>query len=79
MATLALSFSPPGWSTQSVILRGEYGSEIFMILCTHRKEDVDKVENGEGEVIPFDHKKIATLGRLLAFEVKEGQGPFVLL
>lgn len=79
LVTLALSLSPPGWSNISMIWRGEYGSEISIILCTHRKEYVDKVENGEGEVILFDHQKIATLGRLLGFEVKEGQGPLVLL
>ncbi|KIL85285.1 hypothetical protein FAVG1_11240 [Fusarium avenaceum] len=79
VATLALSLSPPGWSTQSAICRGEYGSEISIILCTHCRGGADKVENGEGEVITFDHQKIATLGRLLGFEVKEGQGPLVLL
>ncbi|CAJ0552194.1 Ff.00g061730.m01.CDS01 [Fusarium sp. VM40] len=79
LVTLALSLSPPGWSNISMIWRGEYGSEISIILCTHRKEYVDKVENGEGEVILFGHQKIATLGRLLGFEVKEGQGPLVLL
>ncbi|KAH6949338.1 hypothetical protein DER45DRAFT_545255 [Fusarium avenaceum] len=79
VATLALSLSPPGWSTQSAICRGKYGSEISIILCTHCKGGADKVENGEGEVIPFDHHKIATLGKLLGFQVKEGQGPLVLL
>jgi hypothetical protein len=79
LVNLALSLSPPGWTNFSMIWRGEYGAEISIILSTHPKRNVDKVENGEGEVIPYDDQKIATLGRLLGFEVKEGQGPLVSL
>ncbi|KAI6762642.1 hypothetical protein HG530_008622 [Fusarium avenaceum] len=71
----ALALSPPSCSNLSVIWCGEYSSEMAIILCVHQRGDSDRVENGEGELIPYDHQKIATLGRLLGFEVKEGQGP----
>jgi G3E family GTPase len=66
--------SPPERSRISMMWCGELSpaTAISLIVSPCQNDDGEKVENGEGEVIPGNSEQLVTLGRLLDFEVKKG-------
>lgn len=72
---LVHDLSPPERSSNSMIWRDELSptTAISLIVSPFQNDDSEKVENGEGEVIPENSEQLVTLGRLLGFQVKEGR------
>jgi hypothetical protein len=70
---LVHELSPPERPRLSILWRDELSTEtgISLIVSPCQSDDREKVENGEGEVIPENSQQLVTLGRLLGFEVKE--------
>ncbi|KAM0277248.1 hypothetical protein ACHAO9_012618 [Fusarium lateritium] len=78
LLAMVQALGPPGRSCFGAIWSFEKDSVISLIISTHESEDGERVENGEGEVIPEGRERIPTLGRLLGFQVKKSHLDYVM-